>query len=151
VPVTTNTENGTTVGAQTDFLESALSEAKTIAELGQLGHVRYSVNLFTNYTFNDGPLRGFSTGLGVKVRGPQVAGLNAAKSLAWRGAHTLFDASLGYSRRLFGMKSATKFQLNVTNIFENDKLIPTLSDGVVDYRWQYMRPRTVSLTTTVRF
>ncbi len=151
VPVTANTESGATVAQQTAFLQAVLGEAKAVAQQGQLGHVRHSVNLFTHYSFREGLLRGLSAGLGVKFRGPQIAGLNAAQTLAWRGAHTLIDANLGYSRKLFGMTQPTRFQLNVANLFDNDRLIPTLSDGVIDYRWQYLRPRTISLTTTVKF
>ncbi len=150
VPVVGNA-NGTTVGQLTDFLQSVLNEAKDVAARGQLTHIRWSANLFSNYTFTTGLLRGFSAGAGVKWRGPQVAGLNSASELVWRGEHIIVDASLGYSRKMFGLRSPVRFQLNVSNLLDNDLLLPSLSDGVVDYRWSYLRPRSWSLSTTVKF
>lgn len=150
VPIVGNA-SGNSVGQLTDFIQSLLEEARAVAGKGQLGHIRWSANLFSNYTLTAGHLRGLSVGAGVRWRGPQVAGLTAANDLVWRGKNTVIDASLGYSRKLFGWRSPVRFQLNVSNLLDNDILIPSNSDGVIDYRWSYLRPRSYSLSTTVKF
>jgi outer membrane receptor for monomeric catechols len=99
--------------------------------LGDPGSRRRQGNLFTNYRFTGGPLKGFNIGGGVRYLGPLSAGVNQAdRSLVFGNSKTLYDLLLGYRTKL-GERFDVKFQLNIRNLFdESDYTIAGLEgDG----------------------
>ncbi len=89
------------------------------------GFTKARGNIFSNYRFSEGPLRGFSFGLGANWRLRTYRGTANVSGLAttpviniWSPAYTLYNASLGYSTRL--LKRNVSFNLNVDNLFDKE-------------------------------
>jgi hypothetical protein len=118
----------------------------------------WSGNLRTNYSFRSGRLKGFDAGLGVRTRLGTFLGYTSTDPATLReitaGSDTLFDANIGYSSRFGwrGKKHTVKVQLNVNNLFDNDRLIAQTANPagqVVNYRFQ--TPRQWVLRATVDY
>jgi outer membrane receptor for ferric coprogen and ferric-rhodotorulic acid len=115
----------------------------------------WTANFRTNYGFRSGMLKGFDAGLGARTRVGTFLGYTTTDPATRReitaGSHTLVDANIGYGTRFEwrGKKRAVKVQLNVNNLFNNDRLIPQTANPagqVVNYRFQ--TPRQWILRTT---
>lgn len=101
------------------------------------GTVRHSTNFYATYSFTEGALRGFGAGAGVNLRGhrkqgsrdaqlkfntttPTVAQTReAAYDYLWVPSTEQWSAHASYTRR-FGQKIRARFQLNVTNLLNDD-------------------------------
>lgn len=119
-------------------------------------HREWNGNLFTNYSFNSGFLKGWSLGLGAQYRGDPVLGYNSLKKEHVMGeGYTLWNGMVSYSTKLKGGRSL-RIQLNVNNLLDYDKL--QVLDSSFDSATQslsvvnsWLAPRTWSLTTTITF
>jgi outer membrane receptor protein involved in Fe transport len=100
-------------------------------------------NLVTNYDFTHNFLKGFNVGGGVRYQSgdtigyPPLGDPTDPKSLAFDLAHpykgpseTNFDAWIGYHRKIF-KKVEWTIQLNATNLFKHDYLIPITVQGPI--------------------
>jgi hypothetical protein len=117
--------------------------------LGDPGSRRRQGNLFTNYRFTDGALKGFNIGGGVRYLGPLSVGVDQADlSLMFGNSKTLYDLLLGYRRKL-GKRMDVKFQLNIRNLLdERDYTVAGLeSDGRLR-RMVLQSPREYQFRTT---
>ena len=102
------------------------------------GATDYTANLGTDYSFREGKLKGFSTGIGVRYRGKMVVGYRGADTIVnpanpltaiddpsvdaytpvYSKAYTTGDARFGYSWKLRDRRTVT-INLNIQNLFNN--------------------------------
>jgi outer membrane receptor protein involved in Fe transport len=129
------------------------------------GTLDYSANLFTNYEFKDGALRGFRLGGGANVRGQRyviyqqrvASDPNSFEKLKVRG-YELFSLTAGYRTKVFN--HAVNFQVNVDNLFDeqfkryttfNTIVTPAGSTVLNGNNYSLQAPRRVLFTTDIRF
>jgi outer membrane receptor for ferric coprogen and ferric-rhodotorulic acid len=87
------------------------------------GTLDYTANLFTNYEFTAGALKGFRVGGGANVRGERYVTYqqriandpNSFQRLTTEG-YALFSFTAGYRTKLF--ERPVNFQVNVENVFD---------------------------------
>ncbi len=120
----------------------------------------------TNYTFTEGPLKGFSIGGGARyieksvIGNPAItnaAGLITGLDLAhpyYSGGYISFDAWIGYTTKVsfFGDKKVLSFQLNGRDLEQSGGFRPIAanSDGAHSV-YRIVQPRTFYLTTKLEF
>ncbi len=117
-------------------------------------------NLFGVYSFDEGALNGWEFGAGITGLGKQYGNpgdkINGERVLS--PAYSTWSMLIGYSTKFNTMNRdvAANFQLNVDNVFDNDKLVflsyQAYGDGLtqpMDFR--YLAPRQVTLTATFSF
>lgn len=124
---------------------------------------KYTGNVYATYTFRTGTLKDLQIGAGANLRGRSKIGNTLASPFdyLYGDSYAVVSANMSYRRR-FGAVVA-KFQVNVTNLFDEDKLVYT---GTQDYRagglsanplvrtpafFRYIDPRAVYFTTTFEF
>ena len=121
------------------------------------GERKYGANLYTKYTFDHGPLKGFGIGGGGRYQSANVLGLYNG---AVRNGRDLFlaDGSLEYSCKagFIGPNATLDFQLNVSNLFNTRKYqIYTLAwwdtTSTIPERIGLQEPRKYTLSATVSF
>jgi len=118
-------------------------------------------NAITNYTFDDGPLKGWNIGGGVRWQDKLAMGFPIVSDSFfgrvpdvhhpyYGPSQTDFDAWIGYAHQF--KKFTFKAQLNVKNIGVGDELIPVAAqpDGSVA-AWRIREPQYISLRTTFTF
>jgi outer membrane receptor protein involved in Fe transport len=118
----------------------------------------------TNYTFNDGALKGFSVGGGLRyiqksiIGNPQIldaSGTPVALDLAhpyYNGDRLAVDMWVGYKMKIFANKYDLSFQLNARDLDQGGSFRPIAAnpDGTHS-TYQIVQPRTFYLTTTLEF
>ena len=121
------------------------------------GQRKYGANLYTKYTFSEGVLKGFSIGGGGRYQSSNVLGFYYGDLRKGRNL-TLADASIGYSfpTPFFGQGSWTELQLNVSNVFDSDKVqVYTLAwwdtSATTPERIGLQEPRRWTFSATVHF
>lgn len=135
---------GTTVRSELAGIDSNIANLYVLPD-GQMGRgqVRYQANLQTNYSFSTGALKGFSVGGGGNYRSAEVVDFQLTPAFGpVRGrSNTLLNFMLGYrglplKRQNRDIRWST--QLNITNLLDNKKLLPTrtISGVIVTYRLQ---------------
>lgn len=123
--------------------------------LGDQGSRTEQANMFTNYRFTEGPLKGFNIGGGVRYLGPMVVNVDlATESLLYGNSKTTVDFLMGYRRKapFFGKDAVVKFQLNVRNLFDETDF--TVAGRELDGRLQKISlqtPREFQFRTTFNF
>jgi iron complex outermembrane recepter protein len=130
----------------------------------------WRANVFTNYRFTEGFIKGLNLGGGVRWFGPAVVGYiqkpfpTAADpngtvddvTHPLEGPETMFVdllARYGGRTKLFGSKTiGWSVQLNVRNLFEPDDVEPirTRNDGAT-LQWARVEPRQIILSTSFTF
>lgn len=112
------------------------------------GQIRRSFNLVTNYSFKTGPLKGFTVGAGGNYRSGEVVNFllstdssgNVTKEPIHGKANTLISLNAGYKGQFnwIGHKIRWNLQLNVTNLLDEDEILPTriVNNLVTTYRLQ---------------
>lgn len=153
--------NHTQIQADIDAIRSDISGAVPGVTLNNT--YKYTGNVYATYTFRDGLLKNFQAGAGANLRGKSKIGNTLASPFdyLYGDSYAVVSANVGYSHR-FGRVNA-KFQVNVTNLFDEDKLIYV---GTQDYRvggvstnplirtpslYRYIDPRQIVFTTTLEF
>jgi outer membrane receptor protein involved in Fe transport len=112
-------------------LKNLLTNARTqldqnTAGMTKTGLVRYTANLFANYTFLDDALKGYSIGAGVAETGRQY--LTSIDGQKWySSSRVTANAVLAYETT-FGRVRA-RFALNIDNVFNKRDPIITSYDG----------------------
>jgi outer membrane receptor for ferric coprogen and ferric-rhodotorulic acid len=163
-PLVEGTSGGGTIATAAGRLENTLASFNALAALptDSLFAPEWSANLITSYDFSAGSrLRGVSVGASANVRGPTVIGFAetaAGVAIADRPYYARRFATTGawisYRRKLFA-KVNWRLQLNVRNVFDENKVFPHRAvdrrDGtgrpdVAIYRLN--EPRTFLLTST---
>ena len=121
-------------------------------------------NLVTNYSFNEGALKGFNVGMGYRWQDDVIIGFRPEYTDATQTDVTFdlenpflgptednLDLWVGYQRNFFD-KFDWRVQLNVRNVTGDDELIPinTQADGSVA-AWRLGAATTWTLTNTFNF
>jgi len=156
-----------TVGSRVTRLENSLRNLDAIQGLPDDVYApRWSFNLLTNYSFSpESRLRGFAVGANTNLRGPTVIGYaeNAANTLIPTQPYYAKDfqtvgGHLSYSRKLFRNRIDWRLQLNVRNVFDQNRVFPLRTvdarDGTnrgVVATWRLNEPRTYVLTSVFKF
>jgi iron complex outermembrane receptor protein len=124
----------------------------------EIGSYERGFGAVTSYRFGAGRLNGLIIGLGANYKSEEIA---EAKRAGFNGERqrvypSIWDgnAFVAYRHKVLGYN--TRFQLNVTNLFEIDRPVgwnPTkVNDlGVANAPFLYETERKVTLTTTVEF
>jgi hypothetical protein len=125
---------------------------------------KWHASALTNYTFNDGALKGFSFGGAARYiekaiigtpaivdSSGTVTGLDLAHPY-YNGGNIAIDAWLGYKTKIFRDKYNLSFQLNGRDLEQSGGFRPILanSDGSHSV-YRIVQPRTFYLTTTLEF
>jgi iron complex outermembrane recepter protein len=119
---------------------------------------KWTANLRTDYTMRTGKLKGVNAGFGVRTRLGTFLGYTSSDPATRReitaGSTTVADANIGYATKLGwrGTDHRVKFQLNVNNLFDNQKLLALKSNSqnqVLNYRFQ--TPRQFILRATLDY
>ncbi len=140
--------NGTvdTIGEQLDVIDDRLFNGVVLANGRRpLGQIPQRVNLRTAYDFSSGRLKGISTGLGARWGDRPVIGYTAPTAttppiIAYGDQQTFVDVNVSYRRkfRAFGRNVTWSIQLNVDNVFNNDKYVILRQNNLgntVNYRF----------------
>ena len=140
-------------------LRTALVNAQTtldnnVAGRTVAGTTKYVANIFANYTFAAGTLKGFSVGGGVSRVGPQYSTVIRNETY-YRAARNTTNLALGYATRLSGIP--TRFALNVSNVLDDKDPVITSYDGswrdtngrAIANGYFLPAPRTVKFTVTL--
>ena len=133
------------------------NNGKSVNELS-----KWRYNIITNYTFRDGPLKGFSVGGSYRYEGPKTIGYGYtydANNVAIVDLDTQFKSEaistfgfwLRYSRKLTDSIDWT-IQANIYNAFESDRVVPTSTqpDGSMA-RGMIREGRSWAITNTFKF
>ncbi|HUG12078.1 MAG TPA: TonB-dependent receptor plug domain-containing protein [Opitutaceae bacterium] len=125
--------------------------------------VEWRANALANYTFSEGSLRGFGVGGAYRYEGSSTIGfpyyfdadgvvtLDVDRPFK-RGSNGRFDIWFRYGRRLHDNKVDWSIQLNVSNLFGDDELIPVRAnpDGTAA-NFRIQQGMSWRLTNTFRF
>lgn len=117
---------------------------------------KYRLNVFGNYTIQSTVLKGVRLGLGAQYYGKRLIGNAVTNSFdyIYDKPYNLVNASIARTFKLKG-KLALDVQLNVTNAFDYDDPLVNGTfnrNGVsIPYGYKYAIPRSIRLTTTLRF
>jgi hypothetical protein len=149
-------------------VNTQLQGLNTAIEAGNDGReqntgLKYRANIYSSYDFREGTLRGFGFGGGANFYGDQIAGnvLSQPYNYIYSKSYYLATMHLSYANKLRNVRY--KVQLNISNLFANDKLIytsvarytaPAGSGGITgDYfaGFRFVDPRKFTLTTTFDF
>jgi hypothetical protein len=121
------------------------------------GLYRYRVNVFGNYTIQSGALKRLRLGAGMNIFGKQIIG-NAFGNpfdYIYNDAYYLVTATAGYSLKLG--RHPVDFNLRFSNLLNHQEPIfrhggtRVLNGEVYRNTYYWPVPRSVQLTTTVRF
>jgi hypothetical protein len=151
----------TTVATNLQSLNTAIEAGNDGRE--QNTALKYRANVYSSYDFREGRLRGFGLGAGANFYGDQIAGnvLNQPYNYIYSPGYHVIAAHVAYSGKWRQLRF--RFQLNVTNLLDRQKLIYTNvarytaaagSGGVTgDYfaGYRFVDPRKFTLTTTFDF
>ncbi len=128
--------------------------AGVLAGEGQIrrGLREHAANVFTNYSFQGGALKGFSVGAGANYRGKGVVGYDPTNGNAhvFGNDYLLVNGMVNY-QKTFRSGRTWRIQLNVDNMLGEDDLIITDADQIRPYRYVYQNPRRWSITNTFTF
>ncbi len=143
------------VGSQWNLIQ--LKEGTRVDELRE-----WRFNVVTNYSFDEGFLRGVNVGGSYRWEDDIVIGYPAIRNADGTASYDIdnpyhgptedfVDVWIGYSRPI-NDKIDWRIQLNVRNLFAEDKLIPlsTQPDGSVA-AWRIPPNRTWMITNTISF
>jgi outer membrane receptor protein involved in Fe transport len=111
--------------------------------------------VFTRYSFSEGRLKGFSVGGGYKHQSKMLIGKNSLDELQYGNSYWLVDMMLGYRFPRNGLLKNWNVQLNVSNVFDEDRpKVSRLTPEVPIPRIKYQTlqdPRQWRLTTNFEF
>ena len=152
-------ENGAIVA---DSFETVTNwRNNTMVAGAPFGLRRNKFNFFTNYSFTEGPLKGFSVGGGYRYQGPNVlhweTDTNGDRVRIWGESNGFADAMVRYRTmmNLGGREIRASYQINVQNLFDDDD--PTVarylrndSSNPAD-RLYYNLPRSIRFSATFDF
>jgi len=124
----------------------------------EIGSNQKGYSVLTNYRFNSGRLSGLAVGLGANYKGDEIAeakraGFNGQRQRVYPG---VWDGNAFVSYRCKVLGHQTRCQLNITNLFEQERPVGwdprQLNDlGFANKPFLYKTERKATLTTTVEF
>jgi hypothetical protein len=162
--LTTNT-TGTTVAQEIFTLIDDLNDEKEQQEK-RWGVRPHKISFFTAYDFKEGWAKGLTVGGGWRWRSTNVIGSDARGEEITGKEIAAADAMLAYSTKLGRLPGRVRFQVNVSNLFDQTDIIPVrLSTGAAALdgyvlpggrgraysRYDLVAPREFRFTTTYSF
>jgi outer membrane receptor protein involved in Fe transport len=122
-------------------------------QLKRWGVRPHKISLFTAYDFKQGRLAGFTIGGGWRWRSANVIGSNSRDEEITGKVITAADAMMAYSRRFKGLPGRVRFQLNVSNLFDNDDPLIFRRSGDDSYatRVRLVDGRAYRLSASIKF
>ncbi|MDO8540586.1 MAG: TonB-dependent receptor plug domain-containing protein [Opitutaceae bacterium] len=125
----------------------------------------HKISLFTAYDFKEGALKGFTVGGGWRWRSANVIGEDSRGNEITGRVITAADMMVGYTRKFKGLPGRVRFQVNVSNLFDQTDIIPvrlstsaTAPDGFIIpgrsraySRLDLVAPREFRFTTTYSY
>jgi len=157
--------NNVTVAQEVYDLTETLNNEKELQEK-RWGVRPHKASFFTGYDFREGFLKGFTVGGGWRWRSANVIGSDSAGNEITGKVIQAADAMMAYSTKLQGLPGRVRFQVNVSNLFDETDIIPVrLSSGanardgfevpggrgVAYSRFDLVTPREIRFTTTYSF
>jgi iron complex outermembrane recepter protein len=139
-----------------------IDDARSFNGLPARGERKYGANLYTHYSFSDGPLKHWYVGGGGRYQSANTIGMNRttpSNPTVIKGK-TLYlaDASIGrwFEFDVRGRKLSVDVQLNVSNLFdsERDQVYTTAywdTSSSIPERIGLQEPRKFTLSATVKF
>jgi hypothetical protein len=152
-PGTTTAANFGNLGGVIAQFEEAMAEQFALEGQDVLGNRKQKMNLFTRYTFSDGPLKGGFIGGGYRHQSKNSAGrTGAGGDFIYGRSFWLADALIGYRFDRLAFLRHVNLQLNVANVFDDDKpLITSFADNGTIRRWVTMPGRSWRLSARIEF
>jgi outer membrane receptor protein involved in Fe transport len=162
--LTTNAA-GATVAREIFDLVTTLNNEKELQEK-RWGVRPHKVSLFTAYDFKEGWLKNFTIGGGWRWRSANVIGSDSRGREITGEVIEAADAMMAYSTKLGRLPGRVRFQVNVSNLFDQTDIIPVrLSTSAASpdgyelpggrgraySRYDLVAPREVRFTTTYTF
>ncbi|MBI4624619.1 MAG: TonB-dependent receptor [Verrucomicrobia bacterium] len=126
----------------------------------------HKISLFTAYDFKEGNLKGFTLGGGWRWRSSNVIGSDSNGNEITGKVITASDMMMAYTRKFNRLPGRVRFQVNISNLLDQDDIIPvrlatgtTVPDGfmlpggrgVAYSRYDLVAPREIRFTTTWSF
>jgi hypothetical protein len=164
-PSDLTTANGSTIAREVFDLVEAFNDERE-AQIKRWGVRPHKVSLFTAYDVRSGRLEGFTIGGGWRWRSANVIGENSKGQEIAGKPLTAADLMLGYNCKFKGLPGRFRFQLNVSNLLNQDDIIPSRiassaavpdgfvlpgGRGVAYTRYDLVQPREFRFTTTYSF
>ena len=160
---TLNTTNNISVAEEIRNMISEINEDKRQNEQ-RWGLRPHRMNLFTAYDFTTGRLKGFSTGFGYRWQMANIIGRTASAAEIKGRPISVADLMLRYRQPvgLGRMRGSITYQINVSNLFNQDGLLPQRFSAIPPYnlpggrgvaysRFDLLEPRSIRLTTTIAY
>jgi iron complex outermembrane recepter protein len=156
------TANGQTV-AQEIFNLVDVMNAERDEEEKRWGLRPHKVSLFTAYDFKNGALKGFTAGGGWRWRTANIIGSDSRGNEITGKETIATDLMIAYSRKFERIPGRFRFQVNVSNVFDNTDIIPVRiatsaaapdgfimpgDRGLAYSRYDLVAPREIRFTTT---
>ena len=156
---------GVTVAEEIFNLVDSLNDEKEQQEK-RWGVRPHKVSLFTAYDFKEGFLKGFTIGGGWRWRSTNVIGSDSRGNEITGKVIAAGDLMMAYARKFKGLPGRVRFQINISNLFDQTDIIPVrLSTsvnardgyvlpggrGVAYSRYDLVAPREIRFTTTYSF
>jgi len=164
-----NTDGNTSPEAYfNNVVQSQVGLAKALEGVSAPAQRKYHSALITNYRFSSGRLKGFSVGgaqrweskaaigflgkVGDARTAPTVINVADPARPVYDQGNFYTDVWISYSRRILKERYGLKVQLNVNNLTEGGRLLPTAVnfDGS-PWAFRIIDPRQFVLTTTLEF
>lgn len=164
-----NTDGNTSAQAYfNNVVQSQVALAKALEGAVSPLQRKYHGAFLTNYNFDEGRLRGFSLGgsarweskaaigfygkVGDPINSPTVINLNDVTRPIYDDGNYYADVWFAYSTKIYRDKVGLKVQLNVNNVTESGRLMPTQVnfDGT-PWAFRIIDPRQFVLTATFTF
>jgi outer membrane receptor for ferric coprogen and ferric-rhodotorulic acid len=160
-PSTLTTSANVTVAREIFNLVDEVNDMKAEQEK-RWGLRPHKISMFTAYDFKEGWLKSFSVGGGWRWRSANIIGTDANGREVTGRSLQFADIMLRYARKFQGLPGRVSFQVNVNNLFDNDKIIPQRLLRADDYeipggrgrgygRYDLVEPRDIRFTTTYSF
>jgi iron complex outermembrane recepter protein len=157
--------NDVTVAEEIFNLTDALNDEKLLQEK-RWGVRPHKVSFFTAYDFKENFLRGLTVGGGWRWRSANVIGSAANGGEITGRVIQAADAMMAYSTKIKGLPGRVRFQVNVSNLFDETNIIPVRlatsatapngyelpgGRGLAYSRYDLVTPREWRFTTTYSF
>ena len=155
---TYNPANGETIAQFYQRWQTDINFVRRSEEVKR-GLRKFKANLFTAYDFKEGRMKGFSVGGGIRYQSANIVGVDGAGNILEGEALDYVDLLLRYNipGEFFGGKA--NVQLNVSNLFESDDIIPIRYTPVPDQDFSnpdyldtatFKEPREIRLTLNLK-
>ncbi len=164
-----NTDGNTSPQAYfNNVVQSQVALAKALEGVSAPSQRQYHGAMVTNYRFSEGVLKGFSVGgaerwesraaigffgkVGDPIGSPTVINVADPTRPVYDHGNFYTDLWMAYATRIMKGRYGLKIQLNVTNVTEGGRLLPTAVnfDGT-PWAYRIIDPRQFVLTTTLDF